>query len=122
MSRFARAPESLVLAFSCAAAAAGWALFGAGFALAALCAGVLFAADVRILRLIVSAFARPGGAGKISGARAGFLFFMKIAVLAGVAVFLIVVANLDIIGFITGLTAGVAGIITAGLISQSGTF
>ncbi len=117
-----RAPERFALAFSCVAAAGGWAFFGADFGLSALSAGILFAADVAVLRMIVSAFTKPERSGKISGARAGLLFFIKIAVLGGVAVFLIVFARLDILGFTTGLTAGVVGIITAGLISKSGTF
>ncbi len=117
-----RAPEVLAFVFSCVAAGFGWFAFGAGFGFAAACAGLLFAADVAVLRLIVSVFTKPEGSGKISGARVAVLFFMKIAVLAAIAVFLIVFARLDILGFITGLTAGVVGIITAGLISQSGTF
>ncbi|QMU55604.1 MAG: hypothetical protein GKS04_00100 [Candidatus Mycalebacterium zealandia] len=117
-----RAIEGFAFAFSAFSALAGWALFGGGFAFAAVCSGGLFAADVLILRLIVSAFTGRGGRGKISAVRAGVLFVMKIAVFAGIAVFLISVASLDIIGFTTGLTAGVAGVITAGLIKNSGTF
>lgn len=119
--KFRRAPETFAFVFSCASAAAGWAVAGAGFAFGAFCAGVLFAADVAVLRLVVSAFTKPGDSGKISAARAGFLFVAKMAALAGIAVFLIVFARLDILGFTTGLTAGVAGIVTAGLISQNGT-
>ncbi len=115
-------PEIFALAFSLAAAAVGGALFGTKFAVATASAGALFAADVAVLRLIVSAFTRTEGAGKISATRAGFLFILKITVLVGIAVFLILFARLHILGFTTGLTAGVAGIITAGLISQSGTF
>ncbi len=121
-SSLLRKPELFSLVFSVAAAGFGWAAFGGGFGLAALAAGVLFSADVAVLRLIVSAFTKPEGAGKISTARAAALFIIKIVVLVLIAVFLIKVAELDILGFITGLTAGVTGIVTAGLISQSGTF
>lgn len=117
-----RAPEGFAFAFAAVAVLFGWAFFGVGFALAAACSGGLFAADVLVLRLIVSAFTGRREEGKISAARAAVFFVIKIAVFVGIAVFLISVASLDIIGFITGLTAGVAGVITAGLLKNSGTF
>lgn len=115
-----RGPEMFAFGFSTAAALASGLLFGAGFGFAAACAGALFAADVALLRIIVSAFTGAGGSGKISGVRAAFLFFVKVSVLALVVVFLILFARLDILGFTTGLTAGVAGVITAGLVSRNG--
>lgn len=115
-----RRPEVFALGFSLASALMGGLLFGAGFGLAAVCAGALFAADVAVLRLIVSAFTSPEGSERISVARAAALFIVKIAVLVAIAVFLILFARLDVLGFTTGLTAGVAGVITSGLISRSG--
>ncbi|WP_462137090.1 hypothetical protein [Candidatus Mycalebacterium sp.] len=117
-----RALEGFAFVFAALSALIGWVFFGGGFAFAAACSGALFAADVLVLRLIVSAFTGRGEKGKISSVRAGVLFFMKIAVFAGIVVFLVKVASLDIIGFTTGLTAGVAGVITAGLTKNSGTF
>lgn len=115
-----RRPEIFAAGFSLASALFGGLLFGGGFGLAALCAGALFAADVAVLRLIVSAFAGSDNGGKISAFRAAALFFVKIAVLVAVAVFLILFARLDVLGFTTGLTAGVAGVITSGLITRNG--
>lgn len=116
-----RRPEVFALGFSLASALGGGLLFGAGFGLAAVSSGALFAADVAVLRLIVAGFTNPEGAEKISVARAAVLFFIKIAVLVSIAVFLILFARLDVLGFTTGLTAGVAGVITSGLITKSGT-
>jgi len=117
-----RAPEVSAFAFSSVAALFGWAFFGGGFAFAAFCSGVLFAADVAVLRLIVSVIAGRGREGKVPVLRVAILFIFKIALLVGIAVFLILFARLDILGFTTGLTAGVAGIIATGLIGKNGTF
>ncbi len=117
-----RGPELFVLGFSSVAALFGLAFFGVGFAVAAVCAGILFAADVAALRLIVSVFTGRGREGKMPVWRVAVLFIFKIALLVGIAVFLILFARLDILGFTTGLTAGVAGIIAAGLLGKSGTF